>query len=100
MALEALTLTAETGAALAHAYQLADGTVVTRADGEPQGQKVSLTDADWAELNKLRQTGAGEPLAEYTDEVNGQTFLFKSKKYVLGDGTEVISAAGQPVVGR
>ena len=82
------------------AYRLADGTAVTYAEGKPQGQKVELTAADWAELNKLRQAGAGEPMAEYTAEVNGQTVLFKPMKYVLSDGTEVVQAPGQPVAVR
>ena len=82
------------------AYQLADGTAVTYAEGEPKGEKVDLEAADWAELNKLRQAGAGEPLVEYTDEVNGQTLRFKPVKYVLSDGTEVVWASGQPLAGR
>jgi len=80
-------------------YRLSDGTVVTDAEGEPQGPKVSLSafDADTAEFAKLRQAGAGEPLAEYTAEISGRTFLFKPVKYVLSDGTEVVWAPAQPV---
>jgi len=83
-----------------YAYQLADGTAVTYAEGEPKGEKVDLTAADWAELNKLRQSAAGEPLAEYTAELNGQTLLFKPMRYVLSDGTEVVQAPAQPVAVR
>jgi hypothetical protein len=83
-----------------YAYRLSDGTAVAYAEAQPQGQKLELTEADWAELNKLRQAGAGEPLLEYTAEINGPTFLFKPVKYVLSDGTEVVQAPGQPVAGR
>jgi len=80
-----------------YAYRLSDGTAVAYAEAKPQGQKLDLTEGDWAELGKLRQAGAGEPLAEYTAEINGQTFLFKPKKYVLSGGTEVVQAPSQPV---
>jgi hypothetical protein len=80
-----------------YAYHLADGTAVTYAEVKPKGQELDLTEADWAELSTLRQAGTGAPLAEYTAEINGQTFLFKPKKYVLSDGTEVVSAPAQPV---
>ena len=82
------------------AYRLADGTAVTYAEGKPKSPKIDLTGADWAELIKLCESGAGEPLAEYTAEVHGQAFLFKPVKYVLSDGTEVVRAPGQPVAVR
>ena len=69
------------------AFQLADGTVVTHSEGEPQGQKTDLTEADWVELRGLRKAGAGEVLGEYDAEINGKAFRFKPVRYVLSDGT-------------
>jgi hypothetical protein len=73
---------------------------VTCAEGHSQGQKVDLSRADWAKLRKLRQASAGEPLAEYTAEIQGQTSLFMPVRYVLSDSTEVLWAEGQPLVAK
>ena len=83
-----------------YAYRLADGTAVTYAEGQPPGRKVKLTKSDQVELSKLRQAGAGEPLAGYTAEIRGRMCLFKPMKYVLSDGTEVVWAEGQPMAAK
>ncbi len=73
---------------------------MTYAEGAPQGRKVKLTKPDQAELSKLRQAAAGEPLAEYRAEIQGETFRFKPVKYVLSDGTEVVWAEGRPMAAK
>ncbi len=75
-------------------YQLADGTVVTQAEGEPQVSKTILNDSDWVELRNLMGRHAGTPLAAYTNSVKGKLFEFAPVRYVLSDGTEVISSPG------
>jgi len=83
-----------------YSFQLSDGTEVARSEGEPQGLKSDLTLADRAELRELRKTGAGEALAEYDAQVNGQWVRFKPVRYTLSDGTQVLQARGQPAANR
>lgn len=77
-------------------FTLSDGTVVTRAEGKPKGQKTTLTEADWKELHSLKKAGAGEYLGIYEEEIRGKVFVFERKRYILSDGTEVIRAEGDP----
>lgn len=75
---------------------LSDGTVATRAEGEPLAGKTRLTQADWRELKDLAQADAGEDLGTYEEEIRGQTFVFERRRYLLSDGKEVIRADGKP----
>jgi len=79
---------------------LADGTVVTHGVGEPKGAKSKLTEADWAEFRDLRAAGKGVDLDAYEEQVQGQTFLFKTQRFILSDGTEFIWAVGKPGDGQ
>jgi hypothetical protein len=83
-----------------YSFRLPDGTEVTRSEGEPQGLKSYLTGADWTELRELRKTGAGQALAEYDAQVEGQWFRFKPVRYTLSDGTQVVQSRGQSIVNR
>jgi hypothetical protein len=78
-------------------YKLADGTMVTYSEGEPQGAKNNLTEADWKELRDLRQTKAGEILGTYEEEIRGRVFKFTRVRYLLRDGTEVVQSEGEPL---
>ena len=78
-----------------YAYQLADGTVVTHAEGEPQGPKTSLNKPDWDELRNLTQRHAGTRLETYVATVRDKPFKFAPVRYVLSDGTEVIFSPGR-----
>ncbi len=80
------------------AYQamLSDGTVATRAEGEPIDGKTRLTEADWRQLRDLVQADAGEDLGTYEDQIRSKVFTFARERYILSDGTEVIRARGVP----
>ncbi len=80
----------------AYRVTLSDGTVATRAEGEPLVGKTRLTQADWRELKDLAQADAGENLGTYEEEIRGQVFVFQRHRYILSDGTEVIRADGSP----
>lgn len=77
-------------------FMLADGTIVTYAEGTPVGGKTSLTDVDWDELKALIEQGAGEYLDSYEEEINGKVFVFPRTRYTLRDGTDVICSQGTP----
>jgi hypothetical protein len=84
-----------------YSFQLSDGTVVTHSEGEPPGPKTQLTEADWKELGSLRiNKRAGEPLAEYSEQIDGKVFRFSPARYVLSDGTRVVWSLGKPPVNR
>jgi len=76
-------------------FTLADGTVVTCAEGTPVGGKITLTEADWDELKALTVQGAGEDLGSYEEEINGVVFVFPRTRYTLRDGTDVICSQGK-----
>jgi hypothetical protein len=77
-------------------FTLADGTVVTLAEGSPAAAKTTLSEADWKELRGLQKADAGEDLGTYEEEIRGKVFTFARERYLLGDGTEVIHAEGIP----
>ncbi len=79
-----------------YAFKLSDGTVVTRSDGEPEGRKSNLTNADWKELRELLMAHKGETLGTYDEEVMGKLLRFERVKFVLSDGTVVIWSRGVP----
>ena len=75
---------------------LLDGTRAVWSEGEPQGPKTSLTEADWKELHQLIAAHQGQTLSTYEEEVLGKVLQFTMVKYVLSDGTEVIRSYAQP----
>src|ERR1035438_7640681 len=77
-----------------YSITLSDGTRVVWSEGEPQGPKTSLTEADWKELHKLIAAHQGQTLSTYEEEVLGKVLQFTMVKYVLSDGTEVIQSSG------
>jgi hypothetical protein len=79
-----------------YSVTLADGTVVTRSEGVPEGPKHELTAADGDELRQLADANKGETLGTYDEDVRGKPFKFTRVKYVLSDGTEVIQSNGKP----
>ena len=79
-----------------YSITLSDGTRVVWSEGEPQGPKTSLTEADWKELHKLIAAHQGQTLSTYEEEVLGKVLQFTMVKYVLSDGTEVIRSYGEP----
>jgi hypothetical protein len=79
-----------------YSVTLSDGTVVTRSEGQPEGPKNKLTDADWHEVRQLDAANKGETLGTYDEDVRGKPFKFTRVKYVLSDGTEVIQSIGNP----
>jgi hypothetical protein len=79
-----------------YSVTLSDGTRVVWSEGEPQGPKTSLTEADWKELHKLIAAHQGQTLSTYEEEVLGKVLQFAMVKYVLRDGTEVIQSTGKP----
>lgn len=79
-----------------YSITLSDGTRVVWSEGEPQGPKTSLTEADWKELHKLIAAHQGQTLSTYEEEVLGKVLQFTMVKYVLSDGTEVIRSYAQP----
>jgi len=81
-----------------HLFTLADGTVVTHAEGTPVGGKTALNQADWDELRALQEQNAGEALGTYEEEIDGTVFTFERNRYILGVGTEVIQAQGTPKI--
>jgi hypothetical protein len=79
-----------------YSVTLSDGTRVVWSEGEPQGPKISLTEADWKELHQLMAAHQGQTLSTYEEEVMGEVLQFTMVKYVLSDGTEVIRSQGEP----
>ncbi len=79
-----------------YSITLSDGTRLVWSEGEPQGPKTSLTEADWKELHKLIAAHQGQTLSTYEEEVLGKVLQFTMVKYVLSDGTEVIRSRGEP----
>ncbi|HRY46992.1 MAG TPA: hypothetical protein P5186_03000 [Candidatus Paceibacterota bacterium] len=77
-------------------YQLSDGTVVVLADGQPKGQKTTLTGSDWEEYRALVKSGLGVSGGEREEEIGGRMFTFRQERYVLSDGTEVVRSTGRP----
>jgi hypothetical protein len=79
-----------------YSFTLADGTVVTRSEGRPEGPRNNLTEADGDEIRRLAEANKGELLGTYGKDVHGKPFKFTRVKYVLSDGTEVIRSTGMP----
>ena len=79
-----------------YSFTLSDGTVVTRSEGQPEGPKNKLTEADGDEMRQLAAANKGETLGTYDEDVSGKPFKFTRVKYVLSDGTEVIQSTGKP----
>jgi hypothetical protein len=79
-----------------YSITLSDGTRVVWSEGEPQGPKTSLTEADWKELHQLIAGHQGQTLSTYEEEVLGKVLQFTMVKYVLSDGTEVIRSYSEP----
>jgi hypothetical protein len=78
-----------------YSFTLSDGTVVTRSEGQPEGPKNNLTEADGNELRQLAAANKGETLGTYEEDVHGKPFKFTRVKYVLSDGTAVIQSTGK-----
>jgi hypothetical protein len=83
-----------------YSFELSDGTVVTRSEGQLDASKRDLSGAQWQELNRLSAANKGETLETYEEDVTGKPFKFTRVKYVLSDGTEVIQSIGKPGSGR
>jgi hypothetical protein len=78
-------------------YHLSDGR--TREMGEAATENAgqwTLTDAQHKEMGQLKESGSGEDLGTYEDQVINRKFEFKRQRYVLSDGTEVIWSIGEP----
>jgi hypothetical protein len=78
-------------------YRLSDGR--TREMGEAATENAgqwTLTDAQHKEMGQLKESGSGENLGTYEDQVMNRKFEFKQQRYVLSDGTEVIWSIGEP----
>jgi hypothetical protein len=76
-------------------YVLADGREIKSGDFDP-GLSGSLAEAQEDEVMNLLRDMKCEELDSREEEVMGCTFVFKSLKFVLSDGTEVIWACGNP----
>jgi hypothetical protein len=79
-----------------YSITLKDGTRVVWSEGEPEGPKTTLTEADWKELHQLIAAHQGETLGTNEEEVLGKVLKFTRTKYVLSDATEVIRSYAQP----
>jgi hypothetical protein len=78
-------------------YRLSDGR--TREMGEAATENAgqwTLTDAQHEEMGQLKETGPGENLGTYEEQIMDRTFEFKRQRYVLSDGTELIWSIGEP----
>lgn len=79
-------------------YQLSDGR--TRDMREADELNFVLNQKQRQECIQCWHAGSGEDLGTYEQNVKGRLFVFKQKKFVLSDGTEIISSVGTPKDGQ
>jgi hypothetical protein len=75
-------------------YQLSDGR--TRNMREADELNFVLNQKQRQECIQFWHAGSGEELGTYEKKFKGRLFVFKQKKFVLSDGTEIISSDGMP----
>jgi hypothetical protein len=78
-------------------YRLSDGRTREMGEAAPANAgQWTLTDAQHEEMGQLKETGPGEDLGTYEEQIMERTFEFKRQRYVLSDGTELIWSIGEP----
>jgi hypothetical protein len=78
-------------------YRLSDGRTREMGEAAPANAgQWTLTDAQHEEMGQLKETGPGEDLGTYEEQIMERTFEFKRQRYVLSDGTELIWSIGKP----
>jgi hypothetical protein len=75
-------------------YQLSDGRTMDMR--EAHELNFVLNQKQRQECIQYWHAGSGEDLGTYEQNVKGRLFVFKQKKFVLSDGTEIISSVGTP----
>jgi len=75
-------------------YQLSDGRTMDMREADELN--FVLNQKQRQECIQCWHAGSGEDLGTYEQNVKGRLFVFKQKKFVLSDGTEIISSVGTP----
>ncbi len=75
-------------------YTLSDGRTMEMQEGV--AGTYTLDDAQWEEWLQLRDTGPGESLGTYEEDVEGRPFVFQKQQYILNDGTKIVWSVGKP----
>jgi hypothetical protein len=75
-------------------YQLSNGRTMDMREADELN--FVLNQKQRQECIQCWHAGSGEDLGTYEQNVKGRLFVFKQKKFILSDGTEIISSVGTP----
>jgi hypothetical protein len=75
-------------------YQLSDGRTMDMREADELN--FVLNQKQRQECIQCWHAGSGEDIGTYEQNVKGRLFVFKQKKFILSDGTKIISSVGTP----